>query len=36
MQTINEQYIVNAQGQSLSIVLYQKLLARLEELEPLT
>ena len=37
MQTINEQYIVDAQGQRLSVVVefyyYQKLLARLEELE---
>ena len=37
MQTTSEQYIVDAQGQRLSIVLefdyYQKLLARLEELE---
>jgi len=37
MQTISEQYIVDAQGQRLSVVVefdhYQKLLARLEELE---
>ncbi len=37
MQTISEQYIVDSQGQRLSVVLefdhYQKLLARLEELE---
>jgi hypothetical protein len=37
MQTISEQYIVDAQGQLLSVVVefdyYQKLLARLEELE---
>ena len=37
MQTINEQYIVDSQGQRLSVVVefdyYQKLLARLEELE---
>jgi len=35
--TISEQYIVDSQGQRLSVVLefdyYQKLLARLEELE---
>ena len=37
MQTISEQYIVDAQGQRLIVVVefdyYQKLLARLEELE---
>lgn len=37
MQITSEQYIVDAQGQRLSVVLefdhYQKLLARLEELE---
>lgn len=37
IQTINEQYIVDSQGQRLSVVLgfeyYQQLLARLEELE---
>lgn len=37
VQTINEQYIVDSQGQRLSVVLgfeyYQQLLARLEELE---
>jgi hypothetical protein len=37
MQTTSEQYIVDAQGQRLSVVVefdyYQKLLARLEELE---
>jgi hypothetical protein len=37
MQTISEQYIVDAQGQRLSVVVefdyYQKLLARLEALE---
>jgi hypothetical protein len=37
MQTIGEQYIVDAQGQRHSVVVefdyYQKLLARLEELE---
>lgn len=37
MQAISKQYIVDAQGQRLSIVVefdhYQKLLARLEELE---
>jgi hypothetical protein len=37
MQTINEQYIVDSQGQRLSVVVefdyYQKILTRLEELE---
>ena len=37
MQTISEQYIVDAQGQRLRVVVefdyYQRLLARLEELE---
>ena len=37
MQTISEQYIVDSQGQRLSVVVefdyYQKLFARLEELE---
>ena len=37
IQTIKEQYIVDSQGQRLSVVLgfeyYQQLLARLEELE---
>lgn len=39
MQVINEQYIVDSQGQRVSVVLgfeyYQQLLARLEELEEL-
>lgn len=39
MQIINEQYIVDSQGRRMSVVVgfeyYQKLIARLEELEEL-